>query len=62
MYNGWSNYDTWNVFNILSNDEGSYNAAISAESVQDIKSLAIGISYDTTPNWTEILEAFQACR
>lgn len=43
-YNGWTNYETWNVKLWLDNDQGSYNdmvfAAENAEDVADTLDLA----------------------
>ena len=34
-YNGWSNYETWNVALWIQNDEGLYNQARRCHSYQD---------------------------
>ena len=34
-YNGWSNYETWNVALWMQNDEGLYNLAAETGSYQD---------------------------
>lgn len=36
-YNGWKNYETWNVALWLDNDEGSYN---------EVRRLARGVAFD----------------
>lgn len=54
-YNGWSNYETWNVALWLQNDEGLYNLACESGSYQDF--IEEVTSYgDATPDgvkWTD---------
>jgi len=38
-YNGWENYETWNVALWIQNDEGLYNLAREAGSYQDFVEL-----------------------
>ena len=38
-YNGWANYETWNVALWIGNDEGLYNLAISSKNYEEFKGL-----------------------
>lgn len=44
-YNGWTNWETWNCNLWLTNDEGTYNYAMTASSYHELKEI-----------WEEILE------
>jgi hypothetical protein len=43
-YNGWKNYETWNVALYLDNDEGTYLAV--KEYVRDTLNSAVDLTYD----------------
>lgn len=70
-YNGWSNYETWNAYLWLGNDEGHYNDILDLSRQTDFAPLLEDYCYniwgDQTPddaklsevNWDELAEAFR---
>jgi len=65
-YNGWSNWDTWNSYNWLSEEPGIYRSAASCHSGSDMKYHLsdyinnVGDDIDVEAvNWDELYEAFQ---
>ena len=67
MYNGWTNWDTWNAaLWLLNDDEMMYNDVARCETADQIRvyfSNVYGVKYDGINfhkvNWHEILETVQ---
>jgi hypothetical protein len=70
-YNGWTNYETWNMNLWVQNEEGSYNYMIENKPYTAVKAERIGLEIfpNGTPdmdtkeemdnvNWDEIAEAW----
>lgn len=66
-YNGWTNWDTWNVYNWLSSDERAYKAVCSygKDELEPLEYFAKGfipedeeIDFDKV-DWEEIQEALK---
>jgi len=62
-YNGWTNYETWNVALYIQNDEGLYNIAQRCDDYQDfvdtieglLSKTPDGVSYTSDNlNWHEL--------
>ena len=49
-YNGWKNYETWNVALWIGNDEGMYACAQEAESYYDLMIHFFNNGVDETPD------------
>ena len=49
-YNGWKNYETWNVSLWIQNDEGMYACAQEAESYPDLMVHFFNNGLDETPD------------
>ncbi len=45
-YNGWTNYETWNVALWIQNDEGLYNIALQCDDYSEFVN-EIGVGYST---------------
>ena len=62
-YNGWTNWDTWNTNNWLTNDEGTYKQAMKAKNERQLKSFfeeMFGKGHDDIDirkvNWKEVYD------
>lgn len=53
MYNGWKNYDTWNVALWIANDEVYYTIARQCESYDKFKQFMESIESSCTPDGVE---------
>ena len=49
-YNGWSNYETWNVSLWIQNDEGLYNACRRMSDYQQVVNLMREVGSKETPD------------
>ena len=47
MYNGWTNYETWNVALWIENDESLYNIAKGAINYTDFRDIVTGFEGGT---------------
>ena len=45
-YNGWSNYETWNVALYMDNDFGSYQVALNSKNFKEYRNQVIGVTPD----------------
>lgn len=67
MYNGWKNYETWNVALWLGNDEGLYNLAREAKTYSATVDSLRELGYTETPDGVSYtdsgldLEALEEC-
>ena len=50
MYNGWKNYETWNVALWIQNDPGLYGMAIDCGSFESFRDMAEECDMHTTPD------------
>ena len=50
MYNGWKNYETWNVALWIQNDPGLYGMAIDCGSFESFRDMAEACDMHTTPD------------
>jgi len=58
QYNGWTNYETWNVSLWIQNDYGFYSIALHCDDYQDFVDAleAVSLNSDSTPdgvNWND---------
>lgn len=53
-YNGWANYETWNVALWIQNDEGFYAAAQQATEIGDLLDYIVGNGITHTPDGVEV--------
>ena len=56
-YNGWANYETWNVALWIQNDEGLYNAARNCTHYQELVNLLYDCGSTETPDgvkWDDV--------
>ena len=53
-YNGWANYETWNVALWMQNDEGFYSVAQQAEEIGDYIDFLFTNGHTSTPDGVEI--------
>ena len=54
-YNGWTNYETWNVALYINNDQGLYNLAQDCETYEQFSDLMTECGTQITPDgvsWT----------
>lgn len=49
-YNGWTNYETWNVALYIQNDEGLYNACRGMSDYQEVVNLMREVGSKETPD------------
>jgi hypothetical protein len=49
-YNGWTNYETWNVALYIQNDEGLYNACREMSDYQEVVNLMREVGSKETPD------------
>ena len=49
-YNGWKNYQTWNVALWIQNDEGLYNIAKECDDYGDFLDQSMGVRTGATPD------------
>ena len=52
-YNGWTNYETWNVSHWMNNDEGFYSVLQDCEDVYDFIDFVITNGNIATPDGVE---------
>jgi len=45
-YNGWSNYETWNVALYIDNDFGAYEVALNSKNFKEYRTQVIGVTPD----------------
>ena len=64
-YNGWTNWDTWNAYNWLTESEGPYNMARRTTGPAELKQLFTELFQPTVDdidvdevNWDEVYESF----
>ena len=53
-YNGWTNYETWNVALWLQNDEGWYSVLEQAEEIGDVLDFLVSNGITHTPDGVEV--------
>jgi hypothetical protein len=56
-YNGWANYETWNVTLWIQNDEGLYNEAKQCANYQELVNLLYDCGSKETPDgvkWDDV--------
>ena len=52
-YNGWKNYETWNVSMWIQNDEGFYSVAQECDEVGDFIDFVMSNGHTETPDGVE---------
>ena len=55
-YNGWTNYETWNVALYMDNDERSYELAKTCKNYKEYQFFNLTDPYNTTPDGVSLFD------